>query len=120
MLRYLDSTADYCITYGGAGAEAKLSGYVDANYAGDKHTSKSTTGYVFMFNGGLVSWCSKRQATITLSSTEAEYIALCQAAREAAWLRQLMVELGIYEGQPITINKDNQGAIALGKNPQWH
>lgn len=71
ILRYLDSTMDYRITYGGADSEVRLTGYVDANFASDKHTSKSTTGYVFMFNGGAISWCAKRQATVALSSTEA-------------------------------------------------
>ena len=59
ILRYLDTTIDYCVTYGGADSGAELTGYVDANFASDKHTSKLTTGYVFMYNGGPISWCAK-------------------------------------------------------------
>ena len=84
ILQYLDSTVNYYITYRGADTEVKITRYVNANFTSNKHTSKSTTGYVFMFNGGPISWCIKRQATITLLSTEAKYITLCQAAHEAA------------------------------------
>ena len=76
-----------------------------------------------MLAGGPIAWCSKRQAVVALSTTEAEYIALSQAAREAAWLRQLMNDLGIWtqkEIVPIPINCDNNGAIALAKNSEFH
>lgn len=72
ILRYLKGSIDRGIMYGG---EDKLlvEGYSDSDWAGDKESRKSTSGFVFMLNGGPVSWCSKRQSTVALSSTEAEY-----------------------------------------------
>ena len=65
-------------------------------------------------------WKSKKQTTITLSSTEAEYIALSEAAREACWLRSLYKELGYDQQLSITIKGDNDGSIAMAKNQQFH
>lgn len=75
----------------------KIEGYSDSDLAGDKESRKSTSGFIFMLNCGPISWCSKRQATVALSSTEAEYIALTLAAKEATWLRLLLTELGVLE-----------------------
>lgn len=72
--------------YGGGGTDVDnltIEGYFDFDWAGDKSSRRSTSGFIFMLNGGPVSWCSKRQATVALSSTEAEYIALTMAAKEA-------------------------------------
>ena len=87
--------------------------------AGSLDDRKSTTGFVFDF-GGPISWQSKKQPTVALSSTEAEYMALTQAAKEAIWLQGLLSELGIKETRPTTILEDNQGCIALAKNPTSH
>ena len=70
-----------------------LIGYSDANWGNDINTRRSTTGYIFYLSGGAISWSSKRQATVALSSTEAEYMALTQAIKEAIWLRSLLAEL---------------------------
>lgn len=69
--------------------------YSDWDWAGDHATRKSISGFIFMFNDGPVSWCSKCQATVALSSKEAEYVALTLAAKEATWLRLLLTELGL-------------------------
>ena len=69
-----------------------------------------------MASGGAITWKSKKQTTITLSSTEAEYIALSEAAREACWLRNLYDELGYNQQFPITIKGDNDGSIAMARN----
>lgn len=96
ILRYLKGSIDRGIMYGG---EDKLlvEGYSDSDWAADKESRKSTSGFVFMLNGGPVSWCSKRQSTVALSSTEAEYIALTLAAKEATCLRLLLTELGLLQ-----------------------
>lgn len=78
--------------YGGSD-ELKIEGYLDLNWAGDKESRKFTSGFIFMFNEGPVSWCSKRQTTVALFSTKAEYIALTLADKEATWLRLLLTEL---------------------------
>ncbi len=71
---------------------------------------------MFIFGGGAISWLSKKQAVIALSTSEAEYIALSLAAQEAAWLQKLLLELQM-PPQPIIMMEDNQGATALAKNP---
>ena len=73
----------------------------------------------FQICGGTVSWRSKRQEIVALSSTEAEYIALSFAAQELMWLRSFLKDLG-YEQKTNILNEDNQGAIALSKNPDNH
>src|SRR5690242_9418395 len=75
ILRYLNTTKNMQITYGDQGS-SELVGYADANWATDIDTRRSTTGYVFLLNGGVVSWKSQRQHTVATSSTEAEYMAL--------------------------------------------
>ncbi len=73
-----------------------------------------------MLNGGAVSWSSKKQKCVALSTAEAEYVALSSAAQESVWLRQLMTELGSGPETPTLIFEDNQSAIAMTKNPQFH
>ena len=101
----------------------ELVGYYDASFADDLPTRKLTGAYIFMLNEESVSWSSKRQSVVALSSTEAEYIALSDVAREAAWLRQLLSELGhvqVPHDQCITIHVDNQSSIAMGKTGEFH
>lgn len=97
ILKYLKGTKDRGIVYGQG--TLTIEGYSDSDWAGDKDSRKSTSGYIFMLNGGPVSWCSKRQPTVALSSTEAEYIALTLAAKEATWLRLLLTELGLLKAE---------------------
>ncbi|KAI7703162.1 hypothetical protein KC353_g14273 [Hortaea werneckii] len=118
IMRYLCGTASLGITLGSC--KTGLTGYSDADWGGDPATRRSTSGYIFMMGGGPISWCSKRQATVALSSCEAEYIALTQATKEAVWLRLLLRELGVPTTEPTRILADNQGAMALAKNPEFH
>ena len=94
-------------------------GYADAAFANNEDY-KSTSGYVFIAQGGAITWRSKKQKTIALSSTEAEYVAISEAAREACWLRSLYDELGYTQEDPTLIRGDNDGSIAIAKNPQFH
>ena len=105
-MRYLKATKTVGITYGGGegGDNLTIRGYSDSDWAGDHATRKSTSGFIFMLNGGPVSWCSKRQATVALSSTEAEYVALTLAAKEATWLRLLLTKIGL-------LDEDGQYAV---------
>ena len=77
-------------------------------------------GYIFYISGGAISGSSKRQATVALSLTEVEYMALSQATREAIWLRTLLAELNYNQEHATTLFEDNQSAIALAKNPVHH
>ena len=96
-------------------------GYSDADWGGDLDDRKSTSGYVFQISGGPVSWRSKKQTCVALSTAEAEYVALASATQEALWMRRLSAELsgGPPEGA-VTIFEDNQSAISMTKNPQFH
>ena len=120
---YLTDTADLDITYGlkqlDHADDYSLVEYVDSNWSGCNSIFRSTTGYVFFFNGGIISHTSKCQLTVTLSSTEAEYNALLIAMKKAVWLRQLLLELDRYK-HSITLNTDSEGSLALAKNPEFH
>ena len=97
-----------------------LSGYSDANFARDIDTRRSTSGFIFMLAGAPISWQSRAQATVALSSTEAEYIALAGAAQEAIWFLQVLREFKFAITAPVLIYEDNQSAIKLVENPVFH
>ncbi len=92
-----------------------LTGYSDADWAGDSDDRHSITGNPFLMSGGVISWLSKKQAIIALSTAEAEYVSLSAAAQEAVWLKKLMSELKQTLTEPLVLNEDNQGAIAIAK-----
>jgi hypothetical protein len=128
VLRYLKGSIGRRLHLGSGSTTTKndttknlrLTGYSDANWGGDQDR-RSTSGYLFYCYGGLVSWSSKKQPIVALSSTEAEYIALTHAAKEAIWLRSLIGELQQnLELEPTLIYEDNQSCIALAKNPVFH
>ena len=108
-----------CLTF--RGDLKPLMGYTDADWAGDQDTRRSTSGYVFGIGSGAISWQSKRQPTVALSTCEAEYIGQTQATKEAVWLKRLLDQLNPQEHRyAVIIFCDNQGAMALAKNPQFH
>ena len=120
VLRYLQATTTHGIQFGHCKIDG-LIGYSDADWAGDIESRRSTSGYVFVMNGGCISWRSKKQRTVALSSTEAEYMALSEATQEAVWLKVFLCELGeTSSDEAIKIYEDNQGSIALAKNPEFH
>ncbi|RDX71499.1 hypothetical protein CR513_49143, partial [Mucuna pruriens] len=104
ILRYIKGTSGVALCYGGS--ELLVRGYVDSDFAGDVDKRKSTTGYVFTIAGGAVSWLSKLQDVIALSTTEAEYMAATQACKEAIWIKKVMEELG-HKKQKIYVYYDS-------------
>lgn len=124
VVRYLKGTREFGTTYSGSHTGQKLEGYVDSDYAGDRTDRKSTYGSVFMLYGGPIAWTSKKQASVSTSTTEAEYVALCQGSKEAMWLRKLLQETGfpqlLGESLGVQMYSDNQGCIALAENPESH
>ena len=96
-----------------------LQGYVDSDMASDKDSKRSTTGYVFTMGGTAVSWISKLQKVVTLSTTEAEYIAATEASKEVIWLQRFMEELGKKQ-ENNRLNNDSQSAIHLARKPTFH
>ena len=102
--------------------DANLDGFSDADWAGDTNDRKSTSGYVFTMSGSAISWRSKKQTSVALSTAEAEYIALSSATQEAMWLRQLFSDLikDFKMSTPTTIYEDNQSTICMARNNQSH
>nr|GEV28630.1 retrovirus-related Pol polyprotein from transposon TNT 1-94 [Tanacetum cinerariifolium] len=100
-------------------AYADVTGFVDSDYAKDPDKGRSITGYAFLVQGCVVSWKVMLQHVVALSTTEAEYMALIEAVKEAIWLRGLLEELGV-ELNRVTINCDNQDAIHLSRNHVFH
>jgi hypothetical protein len=92
ILRYLRGTATHALCFGGS--NIFLQGYVDSYMAGDKDNRRSTTGYVFTISGTTVSWISKLQKVISLSTIEAEYVVATEASKEMIWLQRFMEDLG--------------------------
>jgi len=119
IMRYIKGTASMGIIFS-KDHGSSISGYSDANYATDIDERKSTSGYVFTLGGGAVSWKSKRQKSVAASTTEAEYMALKLASQEAKWLKRLYEFISGSTQGSIRIAEDNQGAIKLAKNPQFH
>ena len=97
-------------------------GYVDASFDTDLDDSKSQTGYVFILNGGAVSWCSSKQSVVAESTCEAEYIAASEATNEGVWMKDFISDLGVIPSAsgPMKIFCDNTGAIALAKESRFH
>ena len=89
---------------------------MSSHWAGDLETRKSTTGFLFIYSGAAISWNSKRQQTVALSSTEAEYMAGTSTTQEATYLRKVLKDLQETQMEPTTINMDNQGAITMAKD----
>ena len=120
ILRYLKGTTGYGLLYSENQDDESLIGYSDADWAGDANDRKSTSGYFFMISGAPVSWRSRKQSCVALSTAEAEYVAMASAAQEATWMRQLLEDLHLKQSKPTVINEDNQSAIAVARNPQSH
>jgi hypothetical protein len=119
LIRYLKGTSSWGLTYTGAKG-LTLEVYSDANFSSCPNTSKSTSGQVVMLAGGAVDWKAKRQPIVALSTTEAEYVAMAEAAKSVLWHRELLMELGVPPEGPTVLHCDNMSAIALAQDPVHH
>ncbi len=120
IFQYLQSMLQMKLQFGVTPSK-EVFGYCDADWGGDLEDRRSTTGFVFMIGGGAISWSSKRQPTITLSTTEAKYMVNTQATKKTIWITKLMMDLRyMEEKKAMVIRCDNQGAISLTKNPTHH
>jgi hypothetical protein len=119
-LRYVKATMDYSLCFNGQNLQ--LQGYTDADWQGDLDHRKSTSGYLFTLAGGAISWCSKKQDSVALSSMEAEYIAASEAVKEAVWLKEFLSSLKIVDSvnKPVTVYCDNQAALKVSRDPRFH
>lgn len=112
ILRYLQGTKKKCLYFGKG--EIKVQGYIDADFAGEVDHRRSTTGYIFIVGTGAVSWISRIQKIVALSTTEAEYVAVTEASNELIWLQGLLTELGFMQEKSV-LYSDSQSAIHLAK-----
>ena len=119
VFRYLNGTDGAKLTYKRDGDNV-LFGCVDASWGDHKDSRRSTTGYVFFLNGSPISWTSKLQRQVALSSVEAEFVALQHAIQEATFLRKVLKELGCSQSGPTVIFEDNNGAASLADHPTSH
>jgi hypothetical protein len=120
ILRYLNTTINFKLVYKKIGKN--LEGFADADWAGNVDDRKSYTGFTFKLANAAVVWESRKQPTVALSSTEAEYMSLSSASRDAIYLVNLLSEIGFPQivKIPVTIHGDNLSAMNLVKNPVYH
>ncbi|KAK0572709.1 hypothetical protein LWI29_035923 [Acer saccharum] len=120
IFKYLKRTRDNMLVY--SGGDLVPVGYTDSDFQSDSDSRKSTSGAVFTIGGGAVIWRSIKQSCIADSTMEAEYVAACEAAKEAVWLRQFLIDLEVVPSanKQITIYCDNSGAVANSKEPRSH
>lgn len=119
VLRYIKGTLEYGVFYERKGA-VELVAYADSDYASDCDDRKSTSGYVFKLSGGAVAWSSKKQPIVTLSTTEAEYVAAAACACQSIWMKRVLSQFNPSQSKSITVFCDNSSTIKLSKNPVLH
>ena len=117
ILRYLKGSSDTCLCF--TGASLKLQDYVNVDFVGDIDSRTSTTGFVFTLGGTTISQASNLQNIVTLSTTEAEYVAATKAEKEMIWLQGFLDELGKKQEMGI-LHSDSQSAIFLAKKSAFH
>lgn len=111
IVRYLIHTVDYGLVLGSSSKEFQLTAYCDADWAGDSSDRKSCSGFLFRLGGATVAWASRKQTCVAMSTMEAEYVALSEAAREAVWMRRLLTELNETPKLPTIIYEDNRSCL---------
>ena len=119
ILRYLKGTTEYGLWYP-KGNNLIIQAFTDADWVGSIDDRKSTSRATFYLGGCLVSWLSKKQTSISLSTAEAEYIATTACCTQVLWMKQTLKDLQVQFGEPIPIFCDNTSAINISKNPVMH
>ncbi|XP_055848463.1 uncharacterized protein LOC129913688 [Episyrphus balteatus] len=118
VLRYLAGRASLGLVY--TKKKEALFGYTDADWGNCVIDRRSYTGYVFLLSGAAISWKSTKQRTVSLSTTEAEYVSLSEASKEAIYLRSILLELGFLDFAKTKIFVDNRGALCLANDHVFH
>ncbi len=122
ILKYLKTTKKLSLVFEGS-VKMPMVAYADASWASDQDSGRSITGYVIMINGTSVSWKSRRQPTVAMSSTEAEYMALFAVTQEVIWMRRLLCQVDTSftsHRKPTVVFQDNKSTILLANNPSQH
>lgn len=116
ILKYLKGTKEKGLTYPKGKRDIEITAYCDSDYAGDTETRRSTTGYIIFLSNCPISWCTRRQPIVALSSTEAEYIAAAECCKELLYLKSVIQELLNSNSVKVTMFVDNQSAIRIIEN----
>lgn len=119
VIRYLKGTKTMKLALSDKERGGGLMAYSDANWAEDRHDRKSNTGYFCTINGGALAWCCRKQDLVTMSSTEAEYVALSETCKEMLWIRRLCRELGVEDCLKLRIFVDNQSCMKITENDKF-
>lgn len=119
VIRYLNGTKAEKLRISCRTNELEIIAYSDANWAENRTDRKSNTGYLIKFGGGTVSWASRKQSCVALSTCESEYIALAETSQEVIWLRNLCKDLACPQNHPVMINEDNQSCLKLVENQKF-
>src|SRR5258706_10951710 len=120
VYHYLNGTLDLGLLFYGNQFNCDLVSFSDSDWAGDPNTQRLVSGYAFLFCGAIITWSVKKQPTIALLSTEAEYMAMTHSGKEVIFLNHLFNDLEIPIQLPISLLVDNQSVIALAENPIFH
>ena len=119
VIRYIKNTLNYRLTYSHDG-NLSPHAFVDTDYGGCRDTCCSTSGYVFLMAGAPVTWSSKRQTMVALSTVEAKYVAMSWCTQQMVWMHSWLSKVGLEYSVPGIISGDNHGAIALTKSTKEH
>ncbi|GJS30887.1 zinc finger, CCHC-type containing protein [Tanacetum coccineum] len=120
VLKYLKKTIDYRLTY--TGYPSMLEGYTDASWISNTENNSSTSGWVFLLGGGVISWASKKQTCITSSTMESKFMTLAAAGKEAEWLKNLLLEIPLWVKAiaPISIRCDSVATLAKAYSQMYN
>ena len=119
IFKYLRRTKNLFLIFG-RGSELRVERYTNSDFMSDPNDRKFMSGYVFVCNSGAVSWKSFKQPIIANSTTEVEYVAASDAAKEGFWFKKFVIKLGVMTSDVIPLYYDNNRAIALAKEPRFH
>ena len=120
LFQYLKGSLDYKLVYGPSDSRQLFTTYTDSDHGGNPDNGRSTGGYAIIIGGGAVSWSSRLQSVVSLSTTEAEYIAAVEAGKEIIWMQNLLTEFGFDFTSPSPLLIDNNSAVSVAKNPEHH
>jgi hypothetical protein len=120
VVRYLKTTRLFRLTLGGKSLSITLTGMTDLDFAACIDTRRSVSGYAFTLGSGAISWKSRQQDLVTLSTCKAEFVAACEATRKAVFTRNLLGKIGYAQDNSTLILADNQGAIVLTSDQTNH
>lgn len=120
VLRYLKGTIDCKLQYRRSDSAEMVEAYADADWGNDPNDRRSVSGYIVKLFGSTVTWATKKQSSVALSTTEAELMALCQVSCEVVWIINVLNSVDLKVSEPVSVYEDNQPCIAVTVEPRKH